>query len=69
MKRSKVIEIAKEILENFNQQIKKYELDLYDQTQILRTAVCIIEEESHSTTQRQINQGILNTFTKGRNKI
>ena len=69
MKRSKVIEIAKEILENFNQQIKKYELDLYDQTQIWRTAVCIIEEESHSTTQRQINQEILNTFTKGRNKI
>ena len=69
MKRSKTIEIAKEVLENFNQQIKKYELDLYDQAQVLRTAVCIIEEEAHSTRSRQMNDELLKTVKLKGNKI
>jgi hypothetical protein len=69
MKRSKVIEISKEILENFNQQIKKYELDVYDQIQVLRTAVVTIEEETHSIRYRQMNKEILNAVKSKGGKI
>ena len=65
MKRSKVIEIAKEILEGFNEQIKKYELDLYDQTQVLRTAASIIDEEASSVRFKKMNAELLKAIKRG----
>jgi len=59
MKRAKVIEIAKEILEGFNEQIKKYELDLCDQAQVLRTASGIIDEEASAIRVRKLDKFLL----------
>ena len=59
MKRSKIIQITKEVLENFNEQIKKYELDSFNQSQILRSAALIIEEESIANRNRIFNNSII----------
>lgn len=59
MKRSKIIQITKEVLENFNEQIKKYELDSFTQSQILKSAALIIEEESIANRNRAFNDSVL----------
>lgn len=62
----KSMNIAKIVLSDFEEQIKKYNLDLYDQAQVLRTAACVIEEQTFIKSKRKFNEGFANLYKRNR---
>jgi hypothetical protein len=59
------IKIAKEVLSNFEKQVKEYNLDTFDQTQILRTACSIIDEEGFAIRNRKFAKAMAELPKRG----